>query len=265
MKNKINIDRRSFLKTSLAGAGIAALSPSVLIAARAQKKRPNIILIMSDDMGFSDLGCYGGEIETPNLDKIAENGVRFTHCYNAARCCPSRAAIMSGLYSHRAGMGGMVTGNPQKNNPVAYRGELSPNAVTLAQVLKPAGYHTYMTGKWHITGNSQLIPGSPDYNWPLQRGFDKFYGILAAGRTHYDPAHLMRDNKHITPDNDAEYKPKKKYHFIDAITDNTVEYLKQHKKEHAGEPFFFYVAQYAAHFPLHAHEDDIKKYKHFII
>ena len=137
------------------------------IGAESLKKKPNIVLIMADDVGFSDIGCYGGEIQTPNLDKLAANGIRFTQFYNTARCCPTRASLLTGLYSHQAGIGHMMDDLGYDG----YRGDLNKNCVTIAQVLKPAGYSTYMVGKWHVT-KSLTQEGTKD-NWPLQRGFHK--------------------------------------------------------------------------------------------
>ena len=146
----------------------------LLLSAKAP--RPNIVLIMSDDMGFSDIGCYGGEIETPNLDGLAANGLRFSQFYNAARCCPTRAALLSGLYQHQAGIG-LMTGD--KKLP-GYRGEFGRNVLTIAEAMGTAGYLSYMSGKWHVTRH--VGPNGPKDNWPLQRGFDRFYGtIIGAG------------------------------------------------------------------------------------
>lgn len=147
--------RRSFLSSITAAA----------LAHGAAARRPNIVLILADDMGFSDLGCYGGEIRTPNIDSLAAIGVRFTQFYNTARCCPTRASLLTGLYPHQAGVGHMVD-NP-KPFP-GYRGDLSRSAVTIAEVLKPAGYQTLMSGKWHVTPVTES-----KHNWPRRRGFDR--------------------------------------------------------------------------------------------
>ncbi|MBA3674840.1 MAG: sulfatase-like hydrolase/transferase, partial [Chitinophagaceae bacterium] len=129
----------------------------------AQKtSRPNIIVILADDMGFSDIGCFGSEIETPNLDKLAGKGLRMSQFYNNARCCPTRASLLTGLYPHNAGMGHM-TGNPTKEQ--GYAGDLNDKCVSIAQVLKPAGYSTYATGKWHVSNN--VKDNGPKHNWPL--------------------------------------------------------------------------------------------------
>ncbi|NBY00625.1 MAG: arylsulfatase, partial [Planctomycetes bacterium] len=143
---------------------VLLLQVGQLNAAETVTKKPNIVVILADDLGFSDLGCYGGEIRTPNLDALAKQGVRFTQTYNSSRCCPSRASLLTGLYPHQAGIGRFV-GNP-KAAPPGYQGRLANRCVTLAEVLKPAGYGSYACGKWHVND-----PG------PIARGFDEFYGF----------------------------------------------------------------------------------------
>lgn len=219
-----------------------------------ESPRPNIIVILSDDMGYSDLGCYGGEIETPTLDRLAANGLRYTRFYNTARCCPTRASLLSGLYAHQAGVGGMT----KDEKLPGYRGNLSRNAVTIAEALKPAGYRTYMSGKWHVT--SQLSPEGDKNNWPMQRGFDRFYGTIIGAGSFYDPWTLTRGNDAITPDNDPEYKPEQ-YYYTNAVSDHAVRYINEHAKDHADAPFFMYVAYTAPHWPMHALEKDIAKYR----
>ena len=215
---------------------------------------PNIVLIMSDDMGFSDIGCYGGEINTPNLDQLAKSGVRFSQLYNTSRCCPTRAALLSGVYQHQAGIG-LMTG--EKNLP-GYRGEFGRNVVSIAEALSTAGYRRYMAGKWHIT--KHVSPDGPKDNWPMQRGFEKFYGTITGAGSFYDPATLCRGNTYITPVNDPKYKPET-YYYTDAISDNAVTFLKQHADESPDKPFFLYTSYTAAHWPMHALPQDIAKYK----
>ena len=215
-------------------------------------ERPNIILIMSDDMGYSDIGCYGGEIHTPNLDSLASNGIRFTQFYNAARCCPTRASLLTGLYPHQAGIGWM-TNNENRN--YAYDGELNSNCVTLAEVAKTAGYSTFMTGKWHVSRNSKAA--SPQHSWPLQRGFDRYYGILGGASNFFDPKGLCRDNRMINKLSDIEYSLED-YYFTDAISDEAVRFVRERDKE---KPFFLYIAYTAAHWPMHAKPEDIATYK----
>ena len=218
-------------------------------------KRPNVILIMSDDMGFSDIGCFGSEIQTPNLDKLGMNGIRFSQMYNCARCCPSRAALMTGLYPHQAGIGHMVHDSGAGQ---AYQGYLQDDVATIAQVFQQGGYKTYMTGKWHCGG--EYPPHLPKY-WvqhagddthplPVQRGFDEHYGTLGGGGSYYDPPSLIYNRELIlqTPDG---------YYYTDAINDEACRMIR----EAGDEPFFLYVAHYAPHWPLHAPPDVIAKYR----
>jgi len=242
------MNRRDFLRT--AGLGAAAFLAGCRAAARAAApaRRPNIVLIMSDDMGFSDLGCYGGEIETPTLDALAARGVRFTQFYNTARCCPTRASLMTGLYQHQAAVGHLMG---DRNLP-GYRGDLSRNAVTIAEAVRPAGYGTYMAGKWHVT--PYRGPKTPKHNWPCQRGFDRFFGTIRGVGSFYDPSSLTRDNAFIPPGSDDFY-------YTDAISDNASQFVRDHKKAKPGAPFFMYVAYTAAHWPMHARPEDIARYK----
>ncbi|MEM1444051.1 MAG: sulfatase-like hydrolase/transferase, partial [Verrucomicrobiota bacterium] len=187
--------------------------------------RPNIILIMSDDMGWSDIGCYGGEIETPNLDALAKNGVRFTQFYNTGRCCPTRASLLTGLYAHQAGIGHMM----DNRDLPAYQGDLNRECVTIAEALHPAGYRNYLSGKWHVTPYRSREIDNPDTsNWPLQRGFDRFYGTIHGAGSFFDPNSLTRDNTYITPENDPEYAPEGTWYYTDAISDNAVRYIHDH-------------------------------------
>lgn len=239
------------LMTKFAIAVVICLLPTLATAAA---PKPNIIVILSDDMGFSDLGCYGGEIHTPNLDALAAGGVRFTQFYNTARCCPTRASLLTGLYPHQAGMGHMTSDTGHDG----YRGQLNKQCVTIAEVLGSAGYSNYMCGKWHVTRFDD--PEGDISGWPLQRGFHKYYGTIRGGGNFYDPTGLCRQNKYITPVNDKDYQPKT-YYYTDAISDNAVRYLQQHQQDSPDKPFFLYVAYTAAHWPMHALEKDIAKYK----
>ena len=218
----------------------------VLAATAFAADRPNIIVILSDDMGYSDIGCYGGEIETPTLDALAARGLRFTQFYNTGRCCPTRASLLTGLYPHQAGIGHMVN---DRKLP-GYKGDLNDKCVTIAQVLKPAGYSTYMSGKWHVT--KKINPsGKPDkHNWPLQRGFDRFFGTIHGAGSLFDPNTLTDGNAYIIPGDD--------FYYTDAISDKAATYIAEHDKS---KPFFLYVAYTAAHWPMHARPRDIEKYK----
>ena len=235
--------RSTLLTLLLAATGFAA-------------DRPNLILIMSDDMGYSDLGCYGGEIDTPNLDSLAQKGVRFTQFYNTARCCPTRAALLTGLYPHQAGIGHMM----DDKGLDGYRGELSQRAVTIAEALKPAGYRSYMAGKWHVTKKVSPKADSDKGNWPLQRGFDRFYGTIHGAGSFFDPNTLTRDNSFISPFADPEYQPAE-FYYTDAITDHANRFIANHTRDHSDAPFFLYIAHTAAHWPMHAKPADIAKYK----
>jgi arylsulfatase len=215
--------------------------------------KPNVLIILSDDMGFSDLGCYGSEIRTPNLDALAAGGVRFTQFYNTARCCPTRACLLTGMYPHQAGVGHMM----DDKGSAAYRGVLNPKTPTIAETLKPAGYRTYAVGKWHVTRFTG--PKGPNHNWPLQRGFDRYYGILGGAASYFDPSTLTRDNTPVSPFADPVYKPEH-FYLTDAITDHAVRFLGDHAKDHKEQPFFMYVAFTAAHWPMHAPPEDIERY-----
>jgi arylsulfatase A-like enzyme len=217
-------------------------------------ERPNIVIIMSDDMGFSDLGCYGGEIQTPNLDRLAAGGLRFTQFYNTARCCPTRASLLTGLYPHQAGMGHMVF---DRGLP-AYQGDLNRRCLTIGEMLRPAGYGTYAVGKWHVTRHTQ--PEGPKDNWPRQRGFDRFYGTITGAGNFFDPGTLTRDDTMISPAADPDYQPEQ-YYYTDAISEHAVRFIGDHHQRSPQKPLLLYVAYTAAHWPMHALDEDIAKYK----
>ena len=212
--------------------------------------RPNIILIMADDMGYSDFGFMGAGIETPNLDKLAGNGLLFTNFYNAGRSCPTRASLLTGLYAHQTGLGWMTSANLGHSG---YTGDMNNQAVTIAQVLKTADYACYMTGKWHVTFDNFMKPEGPKHNWPIQRGFDRFFGHLSGGGGYFKPSTLTNDNEQIdAPDG---------FYLTTAVTDSTVSILNHHFNKKEQDPFFFYVAYYAPHRPLHALQEDVAKYR----
>jgi arylsulfatase len=210
--------------------------------------KPNVVLILNDDMGFSDIGCYGGEIETPNLDRLAADGLRFSQFYNTARCSPSRASMLTGLHPHQTGVGILT----YDSGPEGYAGNLNHRCVTIPQALKRNGYRTYMSGKWHVA--SSLT--KPTDTWPLQRGFDEFYGTIIGAGSFYDPNTLTRGNDNVEHEARAPG-----FFYTDAISDQAVAYMDKHQREHAGTPFFEYVAYTAPHWPLHAHDEDIAKYR----
>ena len=212
-------------------------------------RKPNIVLILNDDMGYSDIGCYGGEVRTPNLDRLAANGLRFSQFYNTARCSPSRASLLTGLHPHQTGIGVLT----YDFGPEGYAGNLNRSCVTIAEALKPSGYRSYLSGKWHVAGNLT----QPTDSWPLQRGFDKFYGTIIGAGSFYDPNTLTRGNENI----EHEATEDRSFFYTDAISDQAVEFIREHRREHADRPFFQYVAYTAPHWPLHAHDEDIARYK----
>lgn len=202
------------------------------------QERPNILVILADDLGYSDLACYGGEIPTPHIDGLARHGLRFTQVYNSARCCPSRAALVTGLYPHQAGIGSFVTDKPEPGRGPAYLGRLNDECVTFAQVLKAAGYQTYMVGKWHVN-----TPG------PIARGFDEFFGFVH-GHSHdqWNPRAYQRLPKDHPPE--IAY-PEGKFYATDAFSDYALEFLRQAHKD-TQRPWLLYLAYSAPHFPLGA-------------
>ena len=236
--------RRGFLKAL--GMTAAALATPRWLAAAQKAARPNIVLMMVDDMGYSDIGCYGGEVRTPNLDRLAAGGLRFTQFYNTARCCPTRACLMTGLYPHQAGVGHMMG----DSGTDGYRGDLNDRCATIPEVLKPAGYGTYMCGKWHVTRFTG--PDGPKHNWPRQRGYDRYFGTITGAGSFWTPATLTDDNTQITAPEG--------FYYTDAISDTAVRFLTEHHKARPKDPFFLYVAYTAPHWPLHARKRDIDKY-----
>jgi arylsulfatase len=212
-------------------------------------RKPNIVLILNDDMGYSDIGCYGGEIETPNLDRLAADGLRFSQFYNTARCSPSRASLLTGLHPHQTGIGVLT----YDFGPEGYAGNLSEQCVTIPEALKRSRYRTYMSGKWHVAGNLKRPTGA----WPLQRGFDAFFGTIIGAGSFYDPNTLTRGNDNV--EHEASADPG--FFYTDAISDQAVDYVRQHVAQAADDPFFMYVAYTAPHWPLHAHDEDIARYR----
>jgi len=216
-------------------------------------EQPNILIILVDDMGFSDLGCYGSEISTPNIDRLAENGLRFTNFYNGARCCPTRASLLTGLYAHQAGMGAMIKHNIADREPGPYQGFLNNKCVTLAEVLKTVGYTTLMSGKWHV--------GEEHPQWPMDRGFDDYYGLISGGANYFDIRKTKKPGvkRHFAKGNQEYMPPTEGWYMTDAITDEAIYMLDQ--KATNSNPFFMYLAYTAPHWPLHAWPEDIAKYR----
>jgi arylsulfatase len=238
------------MKRTLPGLLTLALGltlPTSLPAAGGTAAKPNIVVILVDDMGFSDIGCYGSEIPTPNLDSLAKNGLRFTQFYNTGRCCPTRAALLTGLYSHQAGVGHMTA----NNGLPGYQGHLNDECVTMAEVLKGAGYFTAMTGKWHVGQNQGVVP------W--DRGFERNL-TAPAGGFYYpgsDKAELFLNGQHIA--NDDPRLPQNWY-STDLWTQFGIQFMDEAIA--AKKPFFLYLAHNAPHFPLQAPAEDIAKFRH---
>lgn len=232
-------------KRNMISAIIFSLFFSVQIFAQ---EKPNIVVILADDLGYSDIGCYGSEIPTPNLDNLAKNGIRFTQFYNTARCCPSRATLLTGLYSHQAGIGHMVEDKGIDHE--AYRGQLNNQSVTIAEVLKNAGYFTAMTGKWHV--------GFAHGATPVSRGFDRSLAAPAGGFYHADKrSRLFLDGRELDVNNAPEIP--KNWYSTDLWTDYGLKFIDQALTEK--KPFLLYLAHNAPHFPLQAPEEEIAKFR----
>jgi arylsulfatase A-like enzyme len=212
-----------------------------------ETRPPNVLLVVADDLGFSDLGCYGGEINTPVLDGLADAGVRFSQFSNTARCSPSRASLLTGLHPHQTGIG-ILTND---DRPVGYPGSLNDRCLTLAEVLADAGYATFLVGKWHLSSDMW----NPDASWPTRRGFQRFYGTLAGCGSYYWPGTLMRGEQ------PAEHEPLgREFYYTDAISTEAAQFVRRHAHEAPTQPFFLYVAHTAPHWPLHAFDEDIDRY-----
>ncbi len=249
MRKKINLI--SFDAFSLSVAPLVMLSSCSEFTEIEKDPRPNIIIIMADDMGYSDIGCYGGEIETPNIDRLGEQGIRFTQFHNASRSCPSRASLLTGLYPHQAGMGSMVRTNQGQTGP--YQGYLSYESATIAEVLRDAGYSTLMSGKWHVG------EGKPD--WPTNRGFDRYFGLISGAANYFDITKVRSPNRErrMALDDEPFYPVQDSFYMTDAFTDYALQFVKEEQNNPA--PFFLYLSYTAPHWPLHAWEEDIQKYE----
>lgn len=208
-------------------------------------EKPNVVVILVDDMGWSDIGSYGGEINTPVLDGLAGDGVRMSQFYNTARCSPARASLLTGLHPHQTGIG-VLTG---ATAPVGYPGRLNERNVTMAEVLRDAGYGTYHSGKWHLTGATE----APDGAWPRERGFDRSYCMIAGAGSYFQPGLLYDDDVRVSEFGDD-------YYVTTEIGERAAGYITEHQRTRAEDPLFCYVAFNAPHWPLHAPEDAIARY-----
>ena len=248
------MERQHFINLMTAGAagltaGIVSSFPGIgcagpLTGGAAGRKRPNIVLILCDDLGYSDIGCYGGEIKTPNLDQLAVGGMLFTQFYNGARCCPTRASLLTGLYAHQAGVGHM-TGN--EGYP-EYQGYLNRQCATIAELLKSAGYQTYMSGKWHVGDRREAHP--------QRRGFDEYFGLIPGVCNYFRPG----EDEIWDGDQPYEIPADGQFYTTDAFTDYAVKFIDRASRS-PERPFFLYLAYTAPHYPLQAWPEDIKKYR----
>ncbi|WP_235019887.1 arylsulfatase [Ruania rhizosphaerae] len=207
-----------------------------------------MVVILADDLGFSDLGSYGGDIDTPNLDRLARSGLRLSNFYNTAKCSPSRASLLTGLHPHQTGIGILV----KDQRPWGYPGTLNDRCVTMAEVLGAHGYRSHLSGKWHLTGNFN----EPDGAWPTERGFDGFFGTIAGAGSYFAPATLTRDEEPV-----PESSLPDDWFYTDAISDATSSFISRHCEDSPDKPFFCYVAYTAPHWPLHAKEEDVDRYR----
>ena len=214
---------------------------------------PNIIVMLVDDLGYADLGCFGSEIETPNLDRLAAGGLRYTNFHVAPMCSPTRAALLTGQEPHRAGVGSVA--HSDAGFP-GYAMELGTNVVTIPEVLRAQGYATFMLGKWHLAKDSDCSAAGPTHSWPCQRGFDRFYGILDAFTNLHHPHRLTEDNHAVEIDQYPEG-----YYLTDDLTDRCISMVRELKASNPEKPFFTYFAHPAVHAPLQARAEDIAKYK----
>lgn len=209
--------------------------------------RPNVVIVLADDLGYSDLGCFGSEIRTPTLDRLAATGVRMTNFHNTPRCSPSRASLLTGLHPHQTGIG-ILTND---DGPDGYDGNLNDRCVTIAEILKGGGYATMMSGKWHLATDMK----KPNDAWPTNRGFDSFYGTLTGCGSYYQPGTLTRDTTNI---DDEALDPD--YFYTDRIADEAVQFLDKLHQDNPDQPFFVYLPFTAPHWPLHARPETIAHY-----
>ena len=214
---------------------------------------PNVVIVYMDDMGFSDPGCFGGEIDTPHIDALAARGLRFTHYTTHPLCSPARAALHTGMNAHAVGTGWLANTNP---GYPGYSGEIPLDAATLPETLRAAGYETIMVGKWHNTPTRDCVPSAPKHTWPTRRGFDTFYGFMEGEAHFFFPAQLMMGTQLVPVD---EYP--RDYYTTDDWTDRSIQYLKELRASSPTKPFLLYLAHNAVHAPLQAKPADLARYR----
>ncbi len=214
---------------------------------------PNIVVVLVDDLGYADLGCYGSEIATPNVDALAARGLQYTDFHSTPMCSPTRASLLTGLDPHAAGVGTVAHSDP---GFPGYAMELADDVVTLPETLRANGWATYMVGKWHLAKDSDQSDAGPRHSWPLQRGFDRFYGFLDGFTNLHQPHRLVEDNSPVEVDTYPDG-----YYLTDDLVDHALGMIKAGKASAPDQPFFLYVAHGAVHAPLHAKADDIAAQK----
>jgi arylsulfatase len=215
---------------------------------------PNVLVVLVDDLGFADLGCYGSEIATPHLDALAARGIRSTNFHTAPMCSPTRASLLTGLEPHRAGFGSVAHMDP---GFPGYTMELGADVATIAEILRDqAGYHTLMLGKWHLAKDSDASAAGPRHSWPCQRGFDRYYGVLDAFTNLHHPHRLVEDNHAVEIDRYPDG-----YYLTDDLTDRAIAMIREQKASNPDQPFFCYFAHPAVHAPLHARSEDVERYR----
>jgi arylsulfatase A-like enzyme len=216
------------------------------------KGKPNVVVVLADDLGFADLGCYGSEIDTPHLDALAARGLRYTNFHVTPMCSPTRAALLTGLNPHAVGVGHVAHSDP---GFPGYAMELADDVATIAEILRDSGYATLMVGKWHLAKDSDCSDAGPRHSWPCQRGFERFYGFLDGFTNLHQPHRLLQDNTAVET---AAYPDG--YYLTDDLTDHAISMVQSVKASDPSKPFFLYFAHGAVHAPLHAKAEDIAKY-----
>ncbi len=212
---------------------------------------PNVVLIVLDDVGFSDLGCYGSEIDTPAIDRLADEGLRYTAFHTTALCSPTRACLLTGRNHHAVGMGVVANWDTGFDG---YRGKISPNAGTLAEILRDAGYNTFAVGKWHLVPPEETTAAGPFDQWPLQRGFDRFYGFLDGATDQWSPELVVDNHRVDAPTTDG-------YHLSADLVDRSIALVRDQQSAYPEKPFLLYLCFGTAHYPLQAPADHIAKYR----
>ncbi len=259
------MNRRNFIKIGAAASSSSLAScstPSVFgshaaissaigngFTPRKLKKQPNILVVVLDDVGFGDLGCYGSELQTSCVDQLANEGMRFNNFHVTALCAPTRACLLTGRNAHAVGVGNIAEWG--RDHP-GYRGWIRQDAATLAEILKPQGYSTLAVGKWHLSTLEDQNATGPFDHWPIGRGFDRWYGFHGNAMDHFHPE-MFENTVAAYPDKSDQY------HLSDDLVNRAIHYVQDHQIATPDKPFFMYLAYGACHFPLHAPAENIDK------